>query len=48
MRFTEGPFLGVAGLFDSRRDDERVAVLFNLLGRPVKANVPLRAITPDA
>ena len=48
VRVTEGPFVDIAGFFDSRSDDERVVVLLDLLGRQVKVNVPLRAVMPCA
>lgn len=48
VRFTEGPFLDLAGIFESRNDEERVVVLLALLGRPTRVTVPLRAIAPEA
>jgi transcriptional antiterminator RfaH len=48
VRFAEGPLVDTTGLFDCRNDGERVTVLLDLLGRQVKANVPLRAIMPCA
>jgi len=48
VRVTEGPFVDTAGLFDYQSDEERVVILLDLLGRQVKASVPLRAIMPDA
>ena len=48
VRFTEGPFVDVTGLFDSRSDEERVVVLLDLLGGQVRVNVPHRAIMAAA
>lgn len=44
VRITEGPFVAVSGLFESQSGAERVADLLDLLGRHVKAKVPLRAL----
>ena len=48
VRITEGPFVAATGLFESRSGAERVIVLLDLLGRQVKANVPLRAVMLQA
>ncbi len=48
VRVTEGPFVNTTGLFDCRRDDQRVVVLLSLLGREVRVDVPLRAVMPCA
>ena len=48
VRFTEGPFLDMAGIFESRNDEERVVVLLSLMGRPTRVTVPLRVIAPEA
>lgn len=48
VRFTEGPFLDIAGIFDCQSDEERVVLLLNLLGREVKVSVPLRTVMSDA
>jgi transcriptional antiterminator RfaH len=44
VRITEGPFVAVSGLIESQSGAERVTVLLDLLGRQVKADVPLRAV----
>lgn len=48
VRITEGPFAAAEGLFEDRSGAERVIVLLDLLGREVKANVPLRAVMLQA
>jgi transcriptional antiterminator RfaH len=48
VQITEGPFLAAAGLFECQSGEDRVIILLDLLGRRVKANVPLRAVMLQA
>ena len=43
-----GAFADLVGLFDCAGDNERVTILFDLLGRQVKIRVPLTAVTVTA
>ena len=44
VRINEGPFANLMAKVLGLKDDERVYVLLNLLGGPVKASVPVRAL----
>lgn len=46
IRIEAGPFADYEAIFQTMRDDERVVVLLSLLGREVKAEVPLEAVNP--
>ena len=43
-----GPFAGREGLFDSKSDDQRVIVLLNIMGRPVRVRIPMEDIQAHA
>lgn len=43
-----GPFSGLSGLFEALTDKERVIVLLNLLGRQVRARLPLESLGAGA
>lgn len=44
VRIIEGPFADCDGLFQEMRDDQRVVLLFTLLGREVRTVVPAAAV----
>jgi transcriptional antiterminator RfaH len=44
VRIVEGPLNDLEGLFESTSDEERVTVLLNLMGREIKARVPLETV----
>ena len=44
VQITAGALCDQVGLFDCSTDDERVVILLELLGRPVKVRVPAEAI----
>jgi transcriptional antiterminator RfaH len=44
LRITEGPFADLVGLFQSVGDNERVMLLLDLLGRPVRVQIPAVAV----
>lgn len=44
IHIVEGPFADCDGLFQELRDDQRVVLLFTLLGREVRTVVPVTAI----
>ncbi|MGB8183002.1 MAG: transcription termination/antitermination NusG family protein [Stellaceae bacterium] len=44
VRIIDGPFADCDGLFQEMRDDERVVLLFTLLGREVRTVVPVTAV----
>ncbi len=46
LRIEAGPFAEYEAIFQTARDDERVVVLLSLLGREVRAEVPIDAVTP--
>ncbi len=48
VRIVAGAFVDAIGHFHSMTDDERVVVLLDLLGRQVKARVPMEAVTAAA
>jgi transcriptional antiterminator RfaH len=48
LRIADGAFYDTTGLFAEMADGERVVVLLNLLGRQVRVQVPLQAVTVDA
>jgi hypothetical protein len=43
-RVTFGPFAALEGLFQEMSGRDRVVLLFDLLGRKVRASVPLAAL----
>jgi transcriptional antiterminator RfaH len=45
VQITDGPFASCLGLFEGARDDERVAVLLDLLGRKVRVLIDDVALT---
>ena len=47
VRVCEGPFRDAVGLFAAAGDSERVFVLLNLLGRQVRARIPVRNLSRD-
>lgn len=46
VRIIEGPFADCGGLFQEILDDQRIVLLFTLLGREVRAVVPAITIVP--
>lgn len=44
VRIIDGPFADCDGLFQEMRDDQRVVLLFTLLGREVRTVVPIAAV----
>lgn len=44
LHIVEGPFADCDGLFQEMRDDQRVVLLFTLLGREVRTVVPVTAV----
>lgn len=44
IQITSGPFYDQLGVFDGLNDNQRVAVLLDIMGRQVKTLVPLEAI----
>jgi transcriptional antiterminator RfaH len=42
VKVTTGPFADLEGMFQAASGSDRVVLLFNLLGREVRASVPLR------
>jgi transcriptional antiterminator RfaH len=48
LRITGGALCDQIGLFDGLTDDERVVVLLDLLGRQVRAELPLQAVRASA
>lgn len=44
IRVELGPFSGVEGVFECRNEVERVTVLLNILGRQVRARLPIEAM----
>jgi transcriptional antiterminator RfaH len=48
VRIIEGPLNDLEGLFDGSTDENRVAVLLNLMGREVKVHVPFDAVYASA
>jgi transcriptional antiterminator RfaH len=46
VRIMSGPFADLVGRFCSMADEQRVMVLLDLLGRPVKTCLPSEAIAP--
>jgi transcriptional antiterminator RfaH len=48
VRIVAGAFADAIGRFHGMTDDERVVVLLDLLGRQVKARLPLEAVTAAA
>jgi len=44
VRLLEGPFADCDGLFQEMHDEHRVVLLFSLLGRAVRAVVPVTAV----
>ena len=47
VRVCDGPFRDAVGLFAAAGDRERVFVLLNLLGRQVRARIPLSSLSRD-
>ena len=47
VRISEGGFAGYEGIFLARSSTERVTVLLNLLGRPIRTRVDIGAIEPS-
>ena len=47
VRVCEGPFRDAVGLFAAPGDRERVVVLLHLLGREVRARIPLANLSRD-
>lgn len=45
VRITEGPLCDLVGLFESLSDEERVTLLVNLLGRDVRVEISISAVT---
>lgn len=43
---SSGPFQNLTGIFEVMTDNERVTVLLEILGRQVRAHVPLEALRP--
>lgn len=48
VQVVAGPFSDVEGLFQCAGDDERVTILLDLMGRQVKARLPLEAVSACA
>ena len=48
VRIVAGAFADAIGQFQGMTDDERVVVLLDLLGRQVKARLPMEAVTAAA
>lgn len=48
LRIADGAFYDSVGLFAEMADNERVVLLLSLLGREVRVQVPLQAVTVDA
>jgi transcriptional antiterminator RfaH len=48
VRILHGAFADLVGLLESSRDDERVVVLLELLGREVRLRLPRAAISVAA
>jgi len=48
VRIIEGPLNDMEGLFDGPADENRVAILLDLMGREVKVHVPLEAVYASA
>lgn len=48
IRIESGPFAEYEAIFQSVRDEDRVVALLSLLGREVRAEVPLGAVMPLA
>lgn len=46
VRVTEGPLTDLAGVFDGLSDGERVVVLIDMLGRPVRVSLPMETVAP--
>lgn len=44
IRIEAGPFADYEAIFQTVRDDERVVVLLSLLGREVRAEVPIKTV----
>jgi transcriptional antiterminator RfaH len=44
VRIVDGPFADYGGIFDTLIDEDRVALLLDLLGRRVRVQVPIAAI----
>jgi transcriptional antiterminator RfaH len=42
VKVTTGPFADLEGMFQAASGSDRVVLLFNLLGREVRASVPFR------
>lgn len=46
LRIESGPLAEYEAIFETERDEDRVVVLLSILGRTVKAQVPLDIVTP--
>lgn len=46
IRIETGPFADYEAIFQSVRDEDRVVALLSLLGREVRAEVPIEAVMP--
>ena len=44
IRFTEGPFIDLEGIFDEKNGDKRCHVLFEIMGQKKRVAVPLSCI----
>lgn len=48
LEILEGAFVGHTGIYEKMTDNERVQLLLEMLGRPVKVAVPIHAVTAVA
>jgi len=46
FRIDSGPFAAHVGIFEAKRDDQRVIALLSLLGREVTVDLPIGSIAP--
>jgi transcriptional antiterminator RfaH len=44
VRFVDGPMIECTGIFECIRDEERVVILLNLVGRPTRVTAPRDAV----
>ena len=46
IRFTEGPFAELEGIFEEKNGDKRCHVLFEIMGQQKRVSVPKKSIKP--
>jgi transcriptional antiterminator RfaH len=44
VRFVDGPMMDCTGIFECMRDEDRVVIMLNLVGRPTRVTAPSDAI----